>query len=115
MKKVCLYIFIVLASVGCAATTPYQKESAFNLLVGGYADQRISDSEYSLVYRGTIHTSYEELESMWNRRASELCPSGYEKEIKSTERPQDYSTYAAGVIISNTIMLPTVEGTVQCN
>lgn len=49
----------------------------------GYSDQTTSDKNYDIQVYGYSHTSKQELESIFNRRAAELCGSEqYAKKIK---------------------------------
>ncbi|WP_153811086.1 hypothetical protein [Paraglaciecola mesophila] len=81
----------------------------------GYREQLIANKEYFLRYAGTTRHSYEDIEVFWERRASELCPLGYE----SLERKREKSNDTIRVPISGTYVnvaapKPRVVGRIKC-
>lgn len=112
MNRHYIVALLLITLIGCA--TPYQKESGLNPTTGGYSDEKISENEYFITFRGNPKTTFEQVESMWNRRAMELCPNGYESDYQRSQSPDHQSVYASGVVIENTYMFPTIEGKATC-
>jgi hypothetical protein len=70
MKRLILCTFFIVL-VGCA--TGYQKHT----WSGGFKDKKIDENHYMVEYYGNGTTSRETVEDFWQKRASELCPSGF--------------------------------------
>lgn len=69
------YLSLVLISFvlsGCA--TPYQAHT----WSGGYKDKKVGENHYLVEYYGNGTTSVTMLKEFWNRRATEVCPNGYD-------------------------------------
>ena len=65
-----------LALSACASPTPYQPVDPKN---GGYSEERISQNQYRVVFRGNAHTPPEQVEQYLLRRAAELTlKEGYD-------------------------------------
>lgn len=71
MKKVTI-LMLLATLVGCA--TGYQKYT----WSGGYKDEKIGDNHFKVEYYGNGTTSRETVSAFWEKRAFELCPSGYD-------------------------------------
>ena len=68
MKKLIIFLSILILT-GCSST--YGKYSWFS--GDGYEEVRLGDGIYNLTYRGNGFTSNQQVLSLWNRRAKELC------------------------------------------
>lgn len=67
---------IALALGACATPTPYQ---ALEPDEGGYSEERLSEKQYRVVFRGNARTSPEQVERFLLRRAAELTlENGYD-------------------------------------
>lgn len=96
---------------GCP-TTPYQKDSMWNGVRGGYRDKQVAPGVYELRFTATSYTSTEQLIAHWRRRAAELCaPRGY-----SAQPAYKNEMQMANMINGIPIMMsqPVVSGTVHC-
>lgn len=62
-----------MACSGCA--TPYQARSGW---LGGYEDVEVSPGLHQVRVQGNSFTSWSTLQDHAKRRATELCPLGYE-------------------------------------
>lgn len=66
-----LALTCILLITGCA--TGYQKYS----WAGGYKDKSVGDNKYLVEYYGNGTTSPQTVDEFWNKRASEVCPNGF--------------------------------------
>jgi hypothetical protein len=100
-----------------ACATPYQ---AFDGS-GGYADEKIAEGTYNLVYVASGETDVMEVYRMWHRRARELCGSEeYEHSLTQRVNTRD-DTLTTPLGKGTFLYTPTqllvsrsVEGTVKC-
>lgn len=75
MGKVIRIVGVVAALVVCAASaTPYQ-EKGFR---GGVAHRQLGPNSYSITAEGNGFTNRSTIVEYTHRRASELCPGGYD-------------------------------------
>ncbi len=58
-----------------ACVTPYQPKSFF---IGGYTDFEVQPGVIYLLFEANGFTSRPTVVRYWHRRASELCPGGYD-------------------------------------
>ena len=67
---------LALALSACVSPTPYQPVDPKS---GGYSEERISENQYRVVFRGNAHTRPEQVEQYLLRRAAELTlKEGYD-------------------------------------
>ncbi|WP_045856500.1 CC0125/CC1285 family lipoprotein [Teredinibacter purpureus] len=99
MKNLYFTIFVLCLS-GCA--TAYGKYG----FSGGYKDKQLDDGSIEVSYQGNGTTSPETVELYWEKRAAELCPSGYD--IVSKENGGHSSYYPVQVFH------PLTEGVIKC-
>lgn len=74
---------------------------------GGYKDTVLPDGTIRLKFRGNGLTSMEQVKIFWERRANELCPSGYN--IISAE-DKSFGTYTQYAQANH----PVIEGLIKC-
>jgi hypothetical protein len=67
------FALVLLVVVACKPT-PYQRLGA----EGGYSDKRLAPGRYLVRVRVNQHTSHAKLLEYFDRRASELCPRGWD-------------------------------------
>lgn len=72
MRFVLSTLLISFLITGCA--TPYKP----NGMGGGYRDMKIGENKYEVAFNGNGYSSMEHVEKHWARRASEVCPNGYD-------------------------------------
>ena len=73
MKKVFICSFVLL--LGACVKIDYQE---YKMMSGGYKDEPIGKDEYFVSYEMYGQADIELVLERWHRRASELCPSGYD-------------------------------------
>lgn len=92
---------MVVALAGCA--TPYQPKG----FSGGYSEQNLGNGRWAVAFDGNSYTSEGTVMTYSHRRASELCPGGYD--LVDANRETGYLTMG-----SNTYAKPGSTIVVQC-
>ena len=85
-KRILVCLFTIYLT-GCAA--PYHradKEGILDLHHIGYDDVKMDDEIFYVEYSGNGFSSYEYVEEQFHRRASELCPNGYDTKVTRSTR-----------------------------
>jgi hypothetical protein len=72
MKKILGILFLGLLLSGCA--TPYQPMG----LLGGFEDISLGDNKHKITWQGNGYTSKAKLVYFTEKRASEICRSGFD-------------------------------------
>ena len=101
---------------------PYQK---YKLGKGGYQENRIPGKgvRYYLIYSGRKEKELDIYVDYWNRRASELCPYGYEierlrAEVEEGQVKSDSALFLGGILVPityrATVKNPQVYGEINC-
>lgn len=104
--KMKLNTFLIICSMlvsGCA--TGYQKHT----WSGGYKDSMVGENEYFVEYYGNGTTSPQIVESFWNQRASEICPSGFD--IIENREGENSGSFTNG---ATTFSHPWKKATIRC-
>lgn len=89
---------------GCA--TGYQAHT----WSGGYKDKKLDDNHYLVEYYGNGTTSVEMLKEFWGKRASELCPNGYDA-LDENNGKTDGGIFLGGIV---SIAHPWLKSEIQC-
>ncbi len=90
---------------GCA--TGYQAHT----WSGGYKDKEIGTDHYYVEYLGNGTTSRETVNAYWGKRASELCPNGYNELSPKTGENDSFAMGTAGVTFDH----PWEKAEIKCN
>lgn len=104
MKHV-VAIFLTTLLTACA--TGYQAHT----WSGGYKDQKLSEGHYYLEYLGNGTTSRETVNAYWDRRANELCPSGYTELSSKVGENDSVAVGTAGVTFDH----PWKKAEIKCD
>ncbi len=110
----------LLVLTGCASPTVYQP-AARDILgnVVGYSEQKLSEKTFRVAYAAGPNGHQIDALSAWRRRATELCPSGYEQQKGPTislNAREFLAVYGGGVYVRNeTTQRPFVDGIIVCN
>jgi hypothetical protein len=75
MKLIILMTGCIFFINGCSSHN--QSEYRPYASSGGYQDRMISENQYQVIYHGHENISQKDVKSLWERRALELCPKGY--------------------------------------
>ena len=93
----------------CATPDYYVDRSAPDAGAWGYEETRMPDGRYDLSVALPSAVTDAEAHAMWDRRAAELCPDGYEKNafeaVRPTVRHSNYGGVPGG---------PKLRGYVTC-
>jgi hypothetical protein len=115
MPRFVLILAVLSVTAGCA--TPYQPLGDS----GGYADEKVGEGTYNLVYVASGETDVMEIYRMWHRRATELCGSDkYDHDVTmsvNTGYADLQTPVSKRLVVSNRVQLlrsRSVEGTVKC-
>lgn len=105
MHKLALILLFFLMLTACAS--PYAPLITHSKHAGGYQEELLNPSaadstidtsinhkRYLLTYQGTTSDTNHYITHLWNKRANELCPSGYNIEVHRQ------------IIIHGTVRLP---------
>jgi hypothetical protein len=107
MRNILGITIILTILSGCMSYGHFGHEKVY----GGYKDNLIAKGTYELEYHGGSAQSYEKLESFFNRRAGELCQSGYE--IQDLEH-REYEEAFEYSFIAGPTKFRAVTGVVVC-
>ncbi|BDX05164.1 hypothetical protein [Planctobacterium marinum] len=107
--KILFLMGLMLFTSGCV--TGYQAYT----WSGGYKDQQIGVGRYWVEYLGNASTSPELVLERWHKRASELCPDGYDEVGNEEGANQSTAVGVAGsAVIPISFSHPYVKGEIEC-
>ncbi len=99
----------VLSLSACA--TPYQPHRSFRLPSGGYTNFEAQPGIIYVSFQGNGSTRRPAVVRHWHRRASELCPGGYEM-LEHADISKTGITTSGGEVQS--YRRPGMEGYIRC-
>ncbi|RZM84335.1 hypothetical protein C3B51_04285 [Pseudoalteromonas rubra] len=100
----------VLLMIGCA--TPYKK----NGVGGGYDDWDLGGGVHRVAFHGNGHSTPEQVNKYWHRRAAELCVSGYEV-IELSTHSNELSIsgeHSSSLSSAHDVTVPIQIGKIKC-
>ncbi|MEW6981654.1 hypothetical protein AAD001_03260 [Colwelliaceae bacterium 6471] len=110
MKFISIITGCVLLIAGCSTNdlTGYRPYSA----PGGYKDKKIEDNLYIVEYHGNNETSEVKVKELWSKRASELCPKGYD--ILAGRTFKNDKGIVLGRMIQHATVYPMFKSGIRC-
>ena len=97
VKKIFGILVLCFILVGCA--TPYQPKG----LMGGFEDISLGDNKHKITWQGNGYTSKAKLIYYTERRASEICKSGFDILDKDYDVVGSLGPFAGAPVLVTTI------------
>jgi hypothetical protein len=95
MRSRSMLIFIVVLGIVSGCATPYQKDSPWNVVVGGYSDYRLDESMFIVSFRGGNQTPVGTLIPYLLYRAAEVASAAGFEFFQIVEATRDVKTGTA--------------------